>query len=224
LSSGRGFKAWFRSLSEASKVAFVVAVITASGTLVAALIGGAVAVYTASGSKATALPSSTPATTHPTEVQAPTSQVPADAGSSSSATENSLVSTPSSYAARSDTDEAATSADVKIQSVDIEISDTYKAGAGLYQLGGRKTINLRFWWTTTTNYGPIDSGDKDCTVIATMTTKPSNKVVDTYRTANCTFSGWVEMFAPEGVQEIAVDVTLANGSHSRGVQRIRVIP
>jgi hypothetical protein len=57
-----------------------------------------------------------------------------------------------------------------------------------------------------------------------MTTKPSNKVVDTYRTASCTFSGWVEMYAPEGLQEIAVDVTLANGSRGKGVQRIRVIP
>jgi hypothetical protein len=224
LSKERGFKAWFSSLSEASKVGFIIAIITVSGTLLAAVIGGGVAVYTATRSNASSASSTTPAIQPSTGSISPEPALPSDVPSTSSSPEAFPASTSSTTSAISGTQETPATEDLKFQSVSLELSDTYKAGAGLYKLDGRKTINLRFWWTTATNYGPVDPGDKSCTVVATMISKPSGHVVDTYRTPNCSFSGWVEMFAPQGMQEITVDVTLANGSHGKGVESFRVIP
>ena len=223
MSSRSGFTAWFRGLGEASKVAFVVALITATATLLAAAISGGVAVYTASRTKGTPSSSDHPAIAR-TSASSSEPSAPPESDTSPSPPGTSDNSAAASTPPSLDPQQEPASADLKVKSVDIELSDTYKVGNGLYELGGRKTINLRFWWTTVTNYGPIESGDKTCTVIATMTTRPSNKLVDTYRTANCTFSGWVEMSAPQGIQSIDVEVTLGNGSRGTGSQRIRVIP
>jgi hypothetical protein len=157
---------------------------------------------------------------------APTSDALSTPTATASETTTTTTGSVSSTGSTSPSEVRATNtADLTVQSVNVEVSDTYKVGAGLYQRSGRKTINLRYWWTTVTNYGPIAFGDKTCTVVTTITAIATNSVIDTFRTAECTYNGgWVEMSAPQGWQRILVDVTLANGSQGKGTFDFNVIP
>lgn len=112
----------------------------------------------------------------------------------------------------------------RVQSVKIQTGDYLKVGAGLYQLNGSTMLQLRYWWTTMTNYGAIDSSDTSCTVVGTITNTSSGEVVDVERSADCTMGGWHEVQVPQGSFKLTVAVTLESGAKGNGSTVFRVIP
>jgi hypothetical protein len=110
---------------------------------------------------------------------------------------------------------------VRIQSVKINVDDFFKAGNGIYSLGGRRTIQIRYGWVTMSNYGELDG--KACTVVTTVTR--DSEVVYTYRTAGCSFvDGWVGPDFSEGSYLITVAVKADSGARGTGTSRLKVIP
>lgn len=112
----------------------------------------------------------------------------------------------------------------RVQSVQVQTGDYLRVGAGLYQLSGHPMLQLRYWWTTMTNYGAIDTGDTSCTVVGTITNTSSGTVVDIERSATCTLEGWEEVEVPQGSFKLTVTVTLASGAKGSGSTLFRVIP
>jgi hypothetical protein len=112
----------------------------------------------------------------------------------------------------------------KIESVQVKVDDIGKVGAGLFQLDGRSSLDFRYWWTTLTDYGEIEGGDKSCTVVMTITNLGKNQVVDRQRSAYCTMEGWYGARLPQGRYRLSVSVTLESGSKGSGSFAFTVIP
>ena len=115
-------------------------------------------------------------------------------------------------------------ASAQVESVEVEADDIGKVGAGLYQLAGHSGLDFRYWWTTVTDYGEIESGDKSCTVVMTITNLGAGKVVDKQRSANCTMQGWHSAQLPQGRYRLAVAVALESGSKGSGSYSFTVVP
>jgi hypothetical protein len=113
---------------------------------------------------------------------------------------------------------------VTVQSVKVQTGDYHKVGSGLYQLQGLRTLQLRYWWTTMTNFGTIDSNDTSCTVVGTVTNLGTRAVEDTARSATCSLQGWEQVDLPQGSHQITVVVTLDSGVRGSGNSVVRVIP
>jgi hypothetical protein len=112
----------------------------------------------------------------------------------------------------------------RVQSVKVQTGDYQRVGAGLYQLSGSTTLQLRYWWTTMTNYGAMDYTDTSCTVVGVITNTSSGEVVDVERSATCTLEGWHSAQVPQGSFKLTVAVTLESGAKGGGTTLFRVIP
>jgi hypothetical protein len=121
------FGAWWSQHSKAEKAVYSGAALTAIAAIVAAVVAGLIPVVFANNSPSAAGPDST--------TLVPQASATSLSASSSFDSSPSPTPTPSNSPSPSD----ATYVDLKIEAVDIEVSDTYKVGAGLYQLNGRKT-------------------------------------------------------------------------------------
>ena len=113
---------------------------------------------------------------------------------------------------------------VSIQSVKVQAGDYRKVGSGLYQLGGSKTLQFRYWWTTMSNFGAIDSSDTSCTVVGTITNLATGGVEDTARSATCSLQGWQQAYLPQGNYRVSVTVTLESGTRGSGSLQFRIVP
>ena len=90
--------------------------------------------------------------------------------------------------------------------------------------GGSDKLDFRYWWTTTTDYGEIESNDTSCTVVMTITNLGSSKVVDRQRSATCSLQGWYSARLPQGRYRLAVEVALESGAKSSGNFSFTVVP
>jgi len=152
--------------------------------------------------------------TPPVETTAPTSVAPTTSTTDLGASTNdsgSATSSPLSDA-------------VSIQSVKVQAGDYRKVGSGLYQLGGSKTLQFRYWWTTMSNFGAIDSSDTSCTVVGTITNLATGGVEDTARSATCSLQGWQQAYLPQGNYRVSVTVTLESGTRGSGSLQFRIVP
>jgi hypothetical protein len=111
---------------------------------------------------------------------------------------------------------------VAIEAVTIEAGDYKKIGKGLYQLSGSRSVAVRYWWTTISNYGEVEG--TDCTVVSRVTDVQTGALHDTYRTATCSLKGWSEAVVAEGHWRIAVTVKLDSGATGEGVWDFEVVP
>ena len=111
-----------------------------------------------------------------------------------------------------------------VDTVQVEADDIGKVGSGLYQLAGHNGLDFRYWWKTVTDYGEIEGGDKSCTVVMTITNLATRKVVDKQRSANCSMDGWHSARLPQGRYRLAVSVALESGSQGSGNLSFTVIP
>lgn len=111
-----------------------------------------------------------------------------------------------------------------IQAIRLEAGDYHKVGPGLYQLGGARTLEIRYWWTTITNYGSIDSNDTSCAVVATITNSTTGEIVDTQRSATCSLSGWQSSYVPQGSYRLSISVALESGAKGSAKWPFRVTP
>jgi hypothetical protein len=111
-----------------------------------------------------------------------------------------------------------------IQDVRVEVGDYRKIGSGLYQLAGSKVLNVRYWWTTTTNYGVIESTDTSCTVVGTVTNLATRRIAATARSATCSLQGWQSADLPQGSYRLSVSVTLESGARGTGTLQFRIVP
>ena len=180
-----------------------IALITAAGGVLAAIVAGifAVAVNRDTGSES-------PATTV------------AAAGTASTTTTPAVTST----TADATIAEGEPPASARVESVRVEADDIGKVGSGLYQLAGYSGLDFRYWWTTVTDYGEIEGGDKSCTVVMTISNVGTGEVVDKQRSANCTMEGWHAARLPQGRYRLAVAVALESGSKGSGSFSFTVVP
>jgi hypothetical protein len=180
----------------------------------AALIGAAATVvglfiHSAQGNSAAPPPSAT------TTVAAPGSP-----SSTETPTSTSLETDPLSDGTSAVTEGSAP----VIQAIRLEAGDYHRVGPGLYQLGGARTLEIRYWWTTITNYGSIDSNDTSCAVVATITDAKTGAIVDTARSATCSLSGWQSSYVPQGSYRLSVSVTLESGAKGSAKRPFTVTP
>jgi hypothetical protein len=183
--------------------------IGAAAVIVAAIIGGIFALVAASRSNS---PAPSPTTTIPASPNATDTTVTATSEENPATTYEPTTSegTPPSPA--------------RVDSVTVEAGDYRKVGARLYQLSGSKTLEVRYWWTTITDYGEIDSSDTSCTVVGTVTNLATRAVVHRARSATCSLQGWQSAYLPQGRYRIAVAVTLESGAKGTGEMALTVIP
>lgn len=111
-----------------------------------------------------------------------------------------------------------------VQSVTVESGEYRRIGKGLYELAGSPSLNVRYWWTTTTNYGLIESGDTSCSVVMTTYAIPDGGVISTDRSATCSQQGWHEVKLAQGAYRIVVSVTLDSGASGDGEVTFRIVP
>ena len=186
-----------------------IAVITAIGGVLAAVIAGIFALAASRDSGA--------------EPAATTSAAVAGTGStSSSSADTSATADPATSDTAAPYGEPPAAA--KVDSVQVKVDDIGKVGAGLYQLNGHGSLDFRYWWTTVTDYGEIEGGDKSCTVVMTITNLARNQVVDRQRSAYCSMDGWYGAQLPQGRYRLSVSVTLESGSKGLGNLAFTVIP
>ena len=183
--------------------------IGAAAVIVAAIIGGIFALVAASRS-------STPITST-TTMPAPTTVA------------TDTAATPTTGWDPPTTDEPTTSdgtppSPARVDSVTIKAGDYRKVGARLYQLSGSKTLEIRYWWTTITDYGEIDSADTSCTVAGTITNLATRTIVHRARSATCSLQGWQSAYLPQGRYRVAVAVTLESGAKGTGEMVFTIIP
>jgi hypothetical protein len=190
-------------------------------TIAATLIALVAYLYPRSSDPQASAPS--PTLTSPTGPAASVQAITSPASPPPTASPTAAATAPSSDVATSNAPSAAPPAP-RVQSVQVQTGDYLRVGAGLYQLSGAPTLQLRYWWTTMTNYGAIDSGDTSCTVVGTITNTSSGAVVDIERSATCTLDGWEEVHVPQGSFKLTVTVTLQSGATGSGSTLFRVIP
>jgi hypothetical protein len=152
----------------------------------------------------------------------PTTTTVAMAGTGS--TVSTDPSTVDSTAAGTAVAEGEPPASAQVESVSVEAHDYKRVGSGLYQLGGSDKLDFRYWWTTNTDYGEIESTDTSCTVVMTISNLGSGKVVDTQRSATCSLQGWHSARLPQGRYRLAVEVAIESGSKGSGSFPFTVVP
>ncbi|WP_328992757.1 hypothetical protein OG394_00765 [Kribbella sp. NBC_01245] len=102
----------------------------------------------------------------------------------------------------------------RIERIEIEIDDrnAHKIGPGEYQVPEVGRLNLRYWYTTITNFGELDSNT--CTVVArVVNTKTKQLAVAPTRSAQCTWHGWLGITdVQRGSYQISVYVKTETGA------------
>ena len=114
-------------------------------------------------------------------------------------------------------------ASAQVESVSVEAGDHRKVGSGIYQLSGSDKLDFRYWWTTSTDYGEIESGDTSCTVVMTISNLGTGKVVDKQRSATCSLQGWHSAWLSQGRYKLTVAVALESGSKGSGSYSFTVV-
>jgi hypothetical protein len=155
----------------------------------------------------------------PTPPADPTATTAAASTSSTSGSETTTSDLGSTAEAAAETTEAVT-----VQAVKVQIGDYHRVGSGLYQLAGSSSLQLRYWWTTMTSFGTLESSDTSCTVVGTVTNLGTRAVEDTARSATCSLQGWQQVYLPPGNYRITVMVTLNSGARGSGSSVVRVVP
>jgi hypothetical protein len=182
--------------------------IGAAAVVVAAVIGGIFALVAASRSNS--------------PVPSPTTTVPAPPSDTTTVTATTGEDPTTTY--EPTTSEGTPPSPARVDSVTVEAGEYRKVGARLYQLNGSKTLEFRYWWTTITDYGEIDSGDTSCTVVGTITNLATRAVVHRARSATCSLQGWQSAYLPQGRYRVAVAVTLESGTKGTGEMVFTIIP
>jgi len=190
--------------------------IGAGAVVIAALIGGIFALVAARNGDTQDRPSITAATNPTVTTQATIGTV--DQGLTTT-TEQDAAST-NSLAVGAEQPPGLS----RVESIKVQAGDYSKVGAGLYQLGGSRTLDFRYWWTTLTDNGAIDSGDRTCTVQMTILDLTTRQVVDKERSAACSFDGWYSANLPQGRYRLTVAVALESGARGSGSLSFTVIP
>jgi hypothetical protein len=188
--------------------------IGAGAVVVAAIIGGVFALLAANSDKAHSGPTIADNSTVTTNA----STNPTDQGSTTTSEQSSAL-----------TDQSIATEDQPpalshVESVKVQAGDYSKVGSGLYQLGGSRTLDFRYWWTTLTDNGAIDGSDRTCTVVITISNLTTRQVVDKQRSAACSFDGWYSANLPQGRYRLSVAVELESGARGSGSLLFTIVP